>query len=259
MIINQLNFRGTMHSFLKRITKFSNKSQHKWGKSDLDGRLIILPELEAIYIPIPKVACSSLKKAFAEALDIDLSLVKSKDKSIHQIYFPYIFADEISGYSQYFKFAFVRNPWDRLVSCYKDKIKSDRDYVGRRNLFVEGVHRGLVQYGVFRAGMPFDEFVQAISEIPDSESDPHFRAQYTFLVDENGSMLVDFIGRFEQLSNDFAELCKELEISSLSLPHTNKTNKSGQKAYVKYYTTPLRELVRERYSKDIETLGYDFH
>ncbi|MEO1350629.1 MAG: sulfotransferase family 2 domain-containing protein [Cyanobacteria bacterium J06635_15] len=238
--------------------RFLNKARipkYKYGRSDVDGRAILLRDFRAIYIPIPKVACTSLKKAFASAIDIDLNLVTIGEKSIQQIDFPYTEIHEIERFKDYKKFVFVRNPWDRLVSCYKDKVRPDKDYSGERNLYVDGVHIGLLRYGVFRAGMPFSEFVKAISEIPDEQANPHFRSQHTFLSNKNAPPFVDFIGKFEKLNQDFNTICEAIGMSSLTLPHSNK---SHQKKYPEYYTDDLKKIVEERYEKDIEILGYEF-
>src|SRR5262245_19417577 len=88
---------------------------------------VLLERYAAIYIEVPKVACTSLKVAFAQLLGIDLD---NSGGDPHQASFP------STAYSNYaygplfqdlFAFAFVRNPWDRLVSCYRDKIAGEVD------------------------------------------------------------------------------------------------------------------------------------
>lgn len=68
---------------------------------------------------------------------------------------------------------------------------------------------------------------------------------------------MDFIGRFENLSGDFAVICERLGIAPPSLPH-EKRNTTGRKRYTEYYTPALRDLVAEKFRVDIEAFGYEF-
>ncbi len=80
---------------------------------------ILLEPYRVVYIEIPKVACTSLKVAFAHLLGISL---EDTGGNPHEVSFPAPLAPPSrSGplYPDLFCFAFVRNPWDRLVSCYR--------------------------------------------------------------------------------------------------------------------------------------------
>ena len=65
-------------------------------------------QLNLFWYEVPKTGCSSVKKFFHKHSDFTISSVKPK---------------HIHGHRNYFQFAFVRNPWDRLVSCFLDKTK----------------------------------------------------------------------------------------------------------------------------------------
>jgi len=217
---------------------------------------IISQKHKFIYIPIPKVACSSIKKSLLPIFDLDYNL------NPHQAPFPTIPNREIIAQKEYLTFAFVRNPWDRLVSCYRSKIRSASvNYPS----MVNGVFVGfLKKYGNrFYADMTFTDFTTEVCRIPDSISDPHFRSQYYSLA-PNGELLPNFLGRFENLENDFQEICRIAGLP-LKLPHMfgNKAKEDHKKPWVKvdyrgYYTKELEEMVRKRYSRDIDLFEYTF-
>jgi hypothetical protein len=78
--------------------------------------------------------------------------------------------------------------------------------------------------------------------------------QKDFVTDSEGTMIVDFVGRYENLSKDFLQVCNVLNINA-SLPHINK---SSHRNYRSYYSAETRSLVEENFSADIELFGYTF-
>lgn len=223
------------------------------------GRAIALHDFEAVCYLVPKVACSSLT-----AICVDLLGFKLPEDA----WKPAVFRDSSHDHlidrrkrdaakidlaqakklSAYWRFAFVRDPYDRLVSCYSEKIRSD----GPERLFVNGVHRGLLRYGRFKYGMSFAEFAREVSRIPDADADPHFRSQSSFLVDGKGELVVDFVGRFESLQEDLSRVASKLNVE-MELPHLLKSKRDGAAAY---YDPITRALVWERYAEDFRLLGY---
>jgi hypothetical protein len=133
-------------------------------------------------------------------------------------------------YDGLFKFAFVRNPWDRLVSRYAHLLRStDR----RRHGFISGLEK-------------FEDFLKW--EIQRGS------AQYPYVSDEQGRQIVDFIGHYEQLAEDFAKVRARLKIEA-ELPHANV---SEHRDYRSYYTPETRDYVGREFRRDIEMFGYDF-
>ena len=215
---------------------------------------ILLKDYKIIYFPVAKVACSSIKKVFADLLDLKYDL-DDIDDSVHELNFPFVKIRDISSkrYDGYLKFAFVRNPWDRLFSCYKSKILQDPDYYIRG--FTQGVFDGFLKYGdKFYAGMSFCDFVFSIRKIPDKDADEHFRSQYVTLYDRNGTRLTNFIGKFEKIDKDFSHVANWLH-QEIKLP---RLMQSDNRLYTESYTSKLIKIVAERYKEDIELFGYSY-
>jgi chondroitin 4-sulfotransferase 11 len=175
-------------------------------------------------------------------------------EEVHKINFPSAKKYKIAtAYANYFRFAFVRNPWDRLVSCYKDKINYETAHVYNRykNPFVSY----LQQKGLYKRDMEFREFVEIVSQIPDEEAEGHIRSQYTYLEDRQGKILADFIGRFENLANDLQVIASRMGVR-LTLPHLRRTTHGD---YREYYDDFTIEAVRRRYAKDVLLFKYAFN
>lgn len=138
-------------------------------------------------------------------------------------------------FASYFKFAVVRNPFDRLVSQYCHT----RDRVDLRAFL----------------RMPkdasFDEYLERIRARRHVQWEP----QCSFLFDEDGTLLVDFVGRFERLAEDAAEIFARLGLDGAALPHANRSQRSP---YRDYYRDDLRRQVEEMYGEDLARLDYEF-
>jgi hypothetical protein len=136
-------------------------------------------------------------------------------------------------FEAYFKFGFVRNPWDRIVSLYERK---------------EGLQ--------MRNKMTFEEFVEWIqySSSTCRHPVPH-RYQLDWFVDPHGNVLADFIGRFEKLQEDWAFVAQKLGINE-QLPH--KRSNPKKKHYTEYYTNRTRQIIGDKFRVDIEYFNYKF-
>jgi chondroitin 4-sulfotransferase 11 len=155
-----------------------------------------------------------------------------------------------TAWSACFKFSFVRNPWDRLVSWWS-MIDSSRDYIDQAQ-----PPNSFFGYVLGRA-RSFEDFLSRCDdEIVDSDGRKNiFRNQIDYLVDDNGTIIVDFVGRFERLQEGFDEICHRLGRTSVELP---RTNVSRHAAYTDYYTPATAEIVARRYARDIAQFGYRF-
>ena len=216
---------------------------------------VLLESRRAVYVEVPKVACSSIKIALAGVLGIDLGPAGGNP---HVVDFPAPReGPEASGplYPGLFSFAFVRDPWDRLVSCYRDKVRGEaKDFTGFDR--ERGVAHCLARFESIRAGMTFEEFVDAVAEIPDEEADEHFRSQHRFVCDRAGEVVVDLLGRFESLEADWARVCDLLELPHEGLPRTQVSGRPER--YERYYSPGTRERAGNRFAGDVELFGYRF-
>jgi hypothetical protein len=134
-------------------------------------------------------------------------------------------------FDELFKFSFVRNPWDLLVSYYHFVRKSP------------GHHRS----GVANRLQSFEEY--ALYELRRNKI-----SQTGMLTDRRGRLLVDFVGHTETIRWDFATICDRIGLEA-ELPHVNR---SGHRDYRDYYTDRLIARVGAHFAEDIERFGYTF-
>jgi chondroitin 4-sulfotransferase 11 len=255
------------HSLGQRYRTARRKWQaRRYGAFDCDTDIIALHPYRVLYFAVPKVANTSLKAAFSRLLATHLTDVLGPEpddkarRSLFRRHFRAIMYDrgyllckhDIGRYSGYDSFAFVRNPWDRLVSCYTNKLERvdlSNGPQGRDTL------ESLSKAGYFREDMKFEEFASAVCDIPDENANRHYRSQHTFLSDPGGTLLPRQIYRFEHLAEHFTTLTQHHDLPYVELPHY----KPGRRRdYREYYTQTLRDKVAERYRTDIELFGYKF-
>ena len=134
-------------------------------------------------------------------------------------------------YADLFTFAFVRNPWDLLVSSYHF-LRRDRSHRRGRLAARLGSFARYVDYELHRGKL----------------------LQSRMLTSRHGRLLVDFVGRFENLEADFAIVCRHLRVAA-RLPHVNAVSHSDYRAH---YTPRLAATVADGFGEDIERFGYAF-
>jgi len=178
---------------------------------------------------------------------------RGTEKLSHLSAAEYVSCGHISqqDFDRYYKFSFVRNPWSRLVSEYR--------------------------YRNFLSHKSFKDFV--MNKLPNPGWDDKYRhvmPQTEMLYDDNGHLLVDFVGKFETLQQGFDQVCEQLGFTESRLPHINSSDKksrelrrtarnilhrnkeSGLHKYTEFYDTETREFVAEIYRTDIENFDYSF-
>jgi len=137
------------------------------------------------------------------------------------------------SYQSYFKFAVVRNPWDRLVSSYHSDhgLKTERN--PNRN---------------YRAPADFREYLEQ------QRKKKNFQLERITNLD--GELGLDFMLRFEQLSEDIETLANKLDVS-IEMPHLNRSFRE-MTSYQDYYDQDSREFVAKHWQREIEMLEYEF-
>jgi len=156
---------------------------------------------------------------------------------------------EIPGWDECFKFAFVRNPWDRLVSWYSMIVQN--------KVLLNQSRNRLWEY-VIREANTFDEFIRNCTlEIDDFDGRKGFLYnQLDYLTDNDGNLLVDFIGKYETFEDSMQYVMRSLRLTGDAV--FTHENRSKHKHYSSYYTEDLKNIVAERYAKDIKYFGYTF-
>ena len=134
-------------------------------------------------------------------------------------------------FDSFFSFAFVRNPWDWQVSLYKFMLKDTDHY----------------QHELVKNLGSFEEYIKWRCE-------NEVRYQKDFIYSEKNELLIDFVGKFENIDADFKKICSHIRVTA-TLP---KLNVSNTEPYQQFYTDKTRDLVRRIYKPDIELFEYDF-
>lgn len=169
------------------------------------------------FVVIPKAGGSSIKTAIRDAMGLDQVVGIHADPRLN-------FTNSPEGL---FTVAFIRNPFDRLVSAWADKIHSP-SYIERR----------LGKHG-FRLNMPFDEFVR---HVDGHCFDAHIQPQKKFL-----PVSVDLIARFERM----ADVWPKLQSRFSWLPDLPHKNRSERGRWEDMYTPELLQIVERVYAEDI--------
>ena len=183
---------------------------------------------EYIFIHIPKTGGSSVAKALHGG------------PSSHQPAQLYLRANS-RKFARYFSFAFVRNPYDRLVSSFHF-LKSG----GMNEQDRTWAEQNLGQVN------DFADFVQNCLTLELAESWVHLRPQCNFITNLDGDLCIDFIGRFESIDADFEQIARRLNLDA----RLEKTNVGSRDKYENYYDDSLRAKVAQIYRRDFDLLGY---
>jgi hypothetical protein len=198
-----------------------------------------------IFVHIPKCAGSSIEEVLwpepRHLHDLWMGFITPHHNKYQTGGMQHLLASQVRQevgsevFSQYFKFAFVRNPFDKAVSQYHYMQQREdlRDYIGMR---------------------PDDSFRTYLGLI-ENKLHVQWEEQWKFIMDESGDVIVDFVGRFEHFGRDIKEVFDRLGIRAAAVPHLNRTERSH---YADYYDDKAIEMVSNFYRRDLELFGYSF-
>lgn len=207
--------------------------------------MIISHQHRFIFAAVPKTGTHSVRQALREHMSEDdieqvglfvnkrfpyeeLAAIRHGHLGLQQVR-PYV-GEETFG--SYFKFAFVRNPFDRFVSYCAFMTRDG-------NLF-QTSPREVMEHFLIRE--PREDHVL-------------FQPQSAVLVDDDGALLTDMLGRVEDMQASYDAICTRIGIPSRPLGQVNASKRGD---YRQYYDDALRDGVARRYAGDLELLDYAF-
>jgi len=190
-----------------------------------------------IFIHIPRTGGTSIERALngRDWFNIHAPSKHLTAHSAKKIYAEY--------WQEYFKFTFVRNPWDRMVSLLRygsfyGVSLGDRNIINTENYFTN-----------FKK-VEYDKRYFNENQFTDHNAIEGSIYQNIFGTD------MDFIGRFEKLEEDFSKICSINNIKNKKIPHIEKSH--NRKQYHEYYDSRSRALIEQKYCKDIKLFNYEF-
>ena len=217
--------------------------------------MFISPRHRILFVHIAKTGGTSVRAALArlhwtDPYAVPLHLVNALSRALgHRTgaklprHAKAVAAYECVGepfWSELFKFTFVRNPWDRQVSSWHHLMRIPEAPTDNLPTFEDFLRF------TFDPDRPYQYYFDVQSQI-----------QTHYILDHDGKPLVDFVGRFERLHEDFREACRLGGIPRIKLPHRRHSTER-KKDYRVYYNDVTAELVAEHYSRDTRFFGYSF-
>jgi len=184
-------------------------------------RNIISHKYRFLFWGIPKCATTTMIKYFITEKEMDYQANK-------------LIFSSTKFKKNYFNWTIVRNPFSRLVSAYKNKVKNTKPEVIK-------YHK---KFGIF-IDITFDEFV---NKIKDGVWESHWYPMFNYVPRK-----IHYVCKLEKLYEDIDYVREILEIPKLKIPHAGKTDNDWQK----YYNENTKRLIIKLYEKDFKLFNYD--
>jgi hypothetical protein len=217
---------------------FAFRKQQRRIKDAYQGkcRVATWPTHQLLYLRLPKCGNSSVVAALPNA---ELGRLRPAKLS--------------SSFEDWTTFTFVRNPWSRLVSTYRQKVAHGATTSRLR----EGVFEGFLESGIpVYTGISFEDFCELACSFPDRETEKHLQSQ-SYVLMHKGEAVVKIVGRVETIDEDWRRIAAIVGIS-LELPRLNVSNAGGAHYREYYRDSRLVNLVGDRYADDVANFDYDF-
>ena len=216
---------------------------------------ILFRDIPLLYGRVPKVANSSIKATLCKLLNqtptggIKTTADRFWRENTHgetQLVTP---QQARRLRTSHFSFSFVRNPFDRLVAAYNNKILEIDDVpLPMKNM---GLHHG----------MAFDHFIEAVCDADPDDMDNHVRPQADMLLYSN-QIVPKFIGRMEQMSDHWQRLRRRMKKEGLpllgELPFKNVRRDGRSDIRNLFSSSDLVNKVLERYEQDFNNFYIDY-
>lgn len=184
-----------------------------------------------LFIHIPKTAGTSILEA----------LGKRTGGRLHLPWYVYRAADPLF-FAAAWKFAFVRNPWDRVHSAWSYLMSGGN----------QGEDRRLT--ATLQAFGSFERFVIDGLQAGAWRNHPLFLSQAEFVCGLDGEPIVDFLGRYETVEQDFAAIAERLGLPP-RLPVRNVTKQRAPSSE-QHWTPDTINVIRSIYAQDVRQFGY---
>jgi chondroitin 4-sulfotransferase 11 len=208
-----------------------------------------------------KFACICIPKTGTETINSALNLFSDVERNNSAQSETYIhstanntrafFKKNKWDWNDYFKFTFTRNLFEMEVSQYF--------YIQRRvdefNTLTEEQQNSLPATDQNSIFFYKKWYKKTFKQWAARDKHAFNLSLSNYICDKEGNNLLNFLGKFENLQEDFNAICDKIGIPRQELPHKNKSN---HKHYTEYYDDETRQLVAKKYAKDIEQFGYKF-
>jgi hypothetical protein len=221
--------------------KTADRAAPAAGRTKYAKPICYSPFLKYVFIHIPKCAGSSIHRAL-RVLHAQRSLPVGKSK--YHKHSKAVKVREVLGpaWNECFKFAFIRNPWDLMVSSY-------HWWLTYAEIF-PALHQDVARV---RGMDTFDVFIR--SEFGRSMLNEHRGGDLTEWISDRDKIIVDFVGRYENLNEDWSKVCRILQVPVIQL---GRENQVIRRDYRVFYDDKSKELVANRFARTIELFGYRF-
>lgn len=229
---------------------FAQKLYRNYKAATQQPKIWYMADIDLVYLQIPKIASTSVTRSLSKfmleqrggAITLDQVGRKQVMEMAKACALHSSTRATASRYKSAYKFSIVRNPLERLWSCYTNKVLDPYQNGGENIFWNHGI----------TLDMSFDAFVRRIAQIPDNRINRHLKSQCWYLYYKQ-QCLADYVGRFESLSQDWATLAEKFGLPDL--PHANPS--SGHKqSYKDAYSSQTASIACHRYQRDVELLGY---
>lgn len=214
---------------------------HAWFRKEHTVlETIIFEQVRLAWIMVPKCASLSIRHALQVLIDGKRGREETLPLPWNKVSSPRLTGPEYDGW---LTFGVVRNPWERLVSAYVDKIEN------RSPIFNSFAKLG------FGEDWTFEQFARHACQLSDEQTDHHIQSIWSLLTHQ-GRLLPKCILRTEMLCRDWPIIQCWCAGSGVEIEPLPRSHTSGAKPYMEYYTPELAQIVGARYTEDATHFGY---